>query len=38
MRINPAVAGKFHLLEGLSSFRELFEDPAMVGRRQAFEE
>jgi acetyl esterase len=33
MPIHPAVASRFHLLEGLSSFQELFEDPALAARK-----
>jgi acetyl esterase/lipase len=32
------MAGKFHLLEGVSSIPELFENPALADRRQAFED
>src|SRR5580704_15948489 len=38
MPIHPAMASKFHLLEGVSSFLELFENPALADRRRAFEE
>ena len=38
MPIHPAMAGKFHLLEGVSSIPELFENPALADRRQAFED
>lgn len=38
MPIHPVMAGKFHLLEGVSSIPELFENPAMADRRQAFED
>jgi acetyl esterase len=38
MPIHPAVASKFHLLEGVSSFQEFFEDPALAEKRKAFEE
>ena len=37
MPIHPVMAGKFHLLEGVSSIPELFENPALADRRQAFE-
>jgi acetyl esterase len=36
--IHPAMTGKFHLLEGISSFQEFFENPALADRRRAFEE
>jgi len=36
--IHPAMAGRFHLLEGVSSLQEFFEDPALADRRKAFEE
>jgi hypothetical protein len=29
MPIHPDVASKFHLLEGISSFRQFVEDPAV---------
>jgi acetyl esterase len=38
MPIHPAVARRFHLLEGVSSFQEFVEDPALAARRKAFEE
>jgi acetyl esterase len=38
MPIHPAVAGKFHLLEGVSTLREFLEDPVMEERRRAFDE
>lgn len=38
MPIHPAMASKFYLLEGLSSFEEFFENPALADRRKAFEE
>ena len=38
MPIHPAMSSKFHLLEGVSSFLELFENPALADRRRAFEE
>ena len=38
MPIHPAMASKFHLLEGLSSIQELFENPDLAGRRRAFED
>ena len=38
MPVHPVMAGKFHLLEGVSSIPELFENPALADRRQAFED
>jgi hypothetical protein len=38
MPIHPVMAGKFPLLEGVSSIQELFENPALADRRQAFED
>ena len=38
MPIDSAMAGKFHLLEGVSSFQEFVEDPAWAERRRSFEE
>lgn len=38
MPIHPAVAGKFGLLDGVSSLQDLFEDPALADRRKAFGE
>jgi acetyl esterase/lipase len=32
------MAGRFHLLEGVSSFQQFVEDPALADRRKAFEE
>jgi acetyl esterase len=36
--IHPAMTTKFPLLEGISSFQEFFENPALADRRRAFEE
>jgi acetyl esterase/lipase len=36
MPIHAAVAGKFHLLEGIASFQQFIEDPALADRRQAY--
>ena len=30
MPVHPVMAGKFHLLEGVSSIPELFENPALA--------
>jgi hypothetical protein len=38
MPVHPVMAGKFPLLEGVSSIQELFENPALADRRQAFED
>jgi acetyl esterase/lipase len=38
MPIHPAMASKFHLLEGISSFQQFMEDPALADRRKAFDE
>jgi acetyl esterase/lipase len=38
MPIHPAVAGKFHLLEGVSTLWAFLEDPVMEERRRAFDE
>jgi hypothetical protein len=38
MPIHPAMAGKFHLLEGVSTLRAFLEDPVMEERRSAFDE
>ena len=38
MPIHPAMASKFHLLEGISSFQQFLEDPAVADRRKAFDE
>jgi acetyl esterase len=32
------MASKFHLLEGISSFQQFVEDPAVADRRKAFDE
>jgi hypothetical protein len=37
MPIYPAMARKFHLLEGISSFQQFVEDPGVADRRKAFE-
>jgi acetyl esterase len=38
MPIHPAVASKFHLLEGVASMQAFFEDAALADRRKEFEE
>jgi len=38
MPIHPGIASKFHLLEGISSFQQFMEDPAVADRRKAFDE
>jgi len=38
MPIHPAMTSKFHLLEGISSFQQFVEDPALADRRKAFDE
>ncbi len=37
MPIHPAMTSRFHLLEGISSFQQFAEDPAVAGRREAYE-
>ena len=36
MPIHADVAAKFHLLEGVASFQQFFEDPALADRRRAY--
>jgi hypothetical protein len=36
MPIDPAVASTFHLIDGVTSFQEFLEDPALADRREAF--
>jgi acetyl esterase len=38
MPVHPAIASKFPLLEGISSFQQFMEDPALAGRRKAFDD
>jgi hypothetical protein len=38
MPIHTAMTSRFHLLEGRSTFQQFAEDPAVAGRREAFEE
>ena len=38
MPIHPAMASKFHLLEGISSYLQFVADPALADRRKAFDE
>ena len=38
MPIHPAMASKFRLLEGISSFQQFVADPALADRRKAFDE
>jgi acetyl esterase len=38
MPVHPAMASKFQLLEGISSFQQFVADPAVAGRRKAFDE
>ena len=38
MPVHPAIASKFHLLEGISSYLQFVADPALADRRKAFDE